>query len=41
MGTINFLMSFKLMNETPVFKDYAAPITGRPAFTRMMARDSG
>ena len=38
-GTINFLMSFKLMNETPVFKDYAARITGRPAFRRMMEKD--
>ena len=38
-GTINFLMSFKLMNETPVFKDYAARITGRPAFKRMMEKD--
>jgi len=39
-GTINFLMSFKLMNETPVFKDYAARITSRPAFKRMMERDA-
>lgn len=38
-GTINLLMSFKLMNETPVFKDYAARITARPAFKRMMERD--
>jgi hypothetical protein len=32
-------MGFKLMNETPVFKDYAARITNRPAFKRMMERD--
>ena len=32
-------MSFKLMNETPVFKDYAARITSRPAFKRMMEKD--
>lgn len=38
-GTINFLMSFKLMNETPVLKDYAARITSRPAFKRMMEQD--
>jgi glutathione S-transferase len=38
-GTISFLMGFKLMNETPVFKDYAARITNRPAFKRMMERD--
>jgi glutathione S-transferase len=39
-GTINFMMMFKLMNETPVFKDYVARITSRPAFKRMMERDS-
>jgi glutathione S-transferase len=38
-GTINFLMSFKLMNETPVLRDYAARITARPAFKRMTERD--
>jgi len=38
-GTINLLMSFRLMNETPVFKDYAARITDRPAFRRVMERD--
>jgi glutathione S-transferase len=38
-GTINLLMSFKLMNESPVFRDYATRITGRPAFRRMMERD--
>ena len=39
-GTINFLMSVKLLNETPVFKDYAARITSRPAFKRMMEKDA-
>lgn len=39
-GTINFLMSFKLMNEMPAFKDYTARITSRPAFRRMMERDA-
>jgi glutathione S-transferase len=39
-GTINFLMTFKLMNETPVFKEYTARITSRPAFRRMMESDA-
>lgn len=38
-GTIHFLMGFKLMNETPVFKDYTARITSRPAFKRMTERE--
>ena len=38
-GTINFMMMFKLMSETPVLKDYAARITSRPAFTRAMEKD--
>ena len=38
-GIINFMMMFKLMGETPVLKDYAARITSRPAFKRMMERD--
>ena len=38
-GTIHFLMSFKLMNETPVLRDYAARITSRPAYRRMMEKD--
>ena len=37
-GTINFMMMFKLMAETPVFKDYTARITARPAFRRMMEK---
>ncbi|MDE2050375.1 MAG: glutathione S-transferase family protein, partial [Gammaproteobacteria bacterium] len=39
-GTINFMMMFKLMSETPVFKDYTARITSRPAFKRMMEKDA-
>jgi glutathione S-transferase len=39
-GTINFMMMFKLMSETQVFKDYTARITSRPAFKRMMDRDT-
>jgi glutathione S-transferase len=39
-GTINFMMMFKLMTETPVLKDYTARITGRSAFKRMMEKDA-
>jgi glutathione S-transferase len=39
-GTVNFLMMFKVLNETPVLKDYADRITARPAFKRAMERDS-
>jgi glutathione S-transferase len=39
-GTINFMMMFKLMSETPVFKDYTARITSRPAFKLMMEKDA-
>ena len=39
-GAINFMMAFKLMQETPVFRDYAARITNRPAFKRMMEKDA-
>ncbi len=39
-GTISFMMMFKLMAETPVFKDYTARITSRPAFKRMMEKDA-
>lgn len=38
-GGINFMMAAKLVAETPVLKDYAARITDRPAFRKMMARD--
>jgi glutathione S-transferase len=39
-GTINFLMMFKVMNETPVLKEYAQRITDRPAYKRMMEKDA-
>jgi glutathione S-transferase len=39
-GGINFLMMFKVMNETPVLKEYCARLTARPAFQRMMQRDA-
>ncbi len=39
-GTINFLMMFKLLNETPVLKEYCGRITARPAFKRAMERDA-
>ena len=39
-GTINFLMMFKLLKETPVLRDYCARITARPAFKRAMERDA-
>lgn len=39
-GGINFMMTFKMMNETPVLKDYCARITSRPAFLKMMQLDA-
>lgn len=39
-GSINFMMSLKLLNETPVLKDYAARITRRPALERIRERDA-
>ncbi len=38
-GTVNFLMMFKVLNETPVLKAYSDRITARPAFKRAMERD--
>jgi glutathione S-transferase len=38
-GGINFLMMAKMLRETPVFKDYVARITDRPAFRKMMDHD--
>ena len=38
-GGINFLLMFKVMNETPVLKGYCARLTARPAFQRMMQKD--
>ena len=39
-GGINFMLMFKVMNETPVFKEYCARITARPAYQKMMQRDA-
>ncbi|HET9105850.1 MAG TPA: glutathione S-transferase family protein [Steroidobacteraceae bacterium] len=38
-GTINFMLMFKLMSETPVLEEYTARITSRPAFKRAMEKD--
>jgi glutathione S-transferase len=38
-GGIHFMLMAKMMKETKVFADYAARITGRAAFRRMMERD--
>ena len=35
-GGVHYMMLFKMMTETPVLKDYAARITSRPAFLKMM-----
>jgi glutathione S-transferase len=39
-GTINFLIMFKVLNETPILKEYCSRITARPAFKRAMERDA-
>jgi glutathione S-transferase len=39
-GGVHYMMLFKMMAETPVLKEYAARITSRPAFRRMMERDA-
>jgi len=39
-GAINFMLMFKMMAETPVFRDYRARITDRPAYRRMMELDA-
>lgn len=39
-GAIHFMIMFKLMSETAVFKDYTARITSRPAYQRMMDKDA-
>jgi len=39
-GAINFMLMFKMMTETAVFRDYCARITARPAFQRMMQLDA-
>lgn len=38
-GTVAFLMQFKILNETPTLKEYAARISARPALQRAMERD--
>ncbi len=38
-GTVNFLMMFKVLNETPVLKAYTERISARPALKRAMERD--
>jgi glutathione S-transferase len=37
-GAIQYMMYVKLMAETPVFKDYCARITARPAFQKANAK---
>lgn len=39
-GGINFMVMFKMMNETPVIRDYIDRITARPAFKKMMRIDA-
>ena len=39
-GGVHYMMLFKMMAETPVLKEYAARITSRPAFRRMIERDA-
>ena len=38
-GGIYYMMMAKLLKETPTLKDYAARITARPAYLKMMERD--
>jgi glutathione S-transferase len=38
-GSLNFLMTAKMIKETPVLAAYTARITDRPAFRKMMERD--
>ena len=39
-GGVHFMMLFKMMNETPLMKDYVARLTVRPAFQKMMKMDA-
>ena len=39
-GGVHFMMLFKMIAETPVLKDYAARITSRPAFRKMMGANT-
>jgi glutathione S-transferase len=38
-GTLIFLMTVKMVQETAAFKDYAARVTERPAYKKIMQRD--
>ena len=38
-GGIHFMLMGKLLKETKVFTDYAARVTDRPAYRRMMEKD--
>jgi len=38
-GAIHYMMMVKLLAETPVFKDYCARITARPAFQKAAANE--
>jgi glutathione S-transferase len=40
-GGLHFLMMAKMVKETPVLKAYAARITDRPAYRKMMQIDKG
>ena len=39
-GAVNFMLMAKMITETPALKAYAARITDRPAFRKMMERDA-
>ena len=38
-GGIHFMLMAKMMKDTKVLKDYAARVTDRPAFRKMMEKD--
>ena len=39
-GGINFMLQFKMMNETPLLREYCARITDRPAYRKMIELDN-
>ena len=39
-GAVHYLMLMKIMKVTPVLKDYAARLTARPAFKKLMERNA-
>lgn len=39
-GAVGFLMQFKILNETPILKEYITRISARPALQRAMERDA-